>query len=99
MRGNDGRMWLIDHGICFHSEYKMRTVIWDYAGELLPDGLGTDLENLADEVRAGGVLAESLRHLLSEDEIGALRLRARNLVLSGCLPRPVQQHNYPWPQM
>ncbi|MDP6793460.1 MAG: SCO1664 family protein [Anaerolineales bacterium] len=99
MRGPDGRMWLIDHGICFHSEYKMRTVIWDYAGELLPDGLGTDLENLADDVRAGGVLADSLRHLLSEDEIGALRLRTRTLVLSGSLPRPVQQHNYPWPQM
>ena len=31
-----GHLWSIDHGICFHNEYKLRTVIWDFAGEKIP---------------------------------------------------------------
>jgi hypothetical protein len=35
LKGNDGRLWAIDHGICFHAEPKLRTVLWDYAGKPL----------------------------------------------------------------
>src|SRR4030043_1029184 len=38
-------LWLIDHGICFHAEDKLRTVIWDFAGEPIPESLLTDLDD------------------------------------------------------
>lgn len=97
VRGTDGKMWLIDHGVCFHSEYKLRTVIWDYAGARLPRELITDLDTFLDDLRAGGTLAYALRDLLSEDEIAALGWRAQHLALTGLLPQPGQQRNYPWP--
>ncbi len=46
----DGRVWGIDHGLCFHVEPKLRTVIWDFAGEPLARRDRRDLEQLA---RAG----------------------------------------------
>ena len=33
----DRRIWLIDHGLCFHTDDKLRTVIWDFVGEPIPD--------------------------------------------------------------
>ena len=36
--GSDGRLWGIDHGLCFHVQHKLRTVIWDFAGEEVPAG-------------------------------------------------------------
>jgi uncharacterized repeat protein (TIGR03843 family) len=99
VRGNDGKMWLIDHGVCFHSEYKLRTVIWDFAGERYPDELRSDMEALVIAVRNGDALAHSLRDLLSEDEIAALGWRAQHLALSGRLPQPGPQRNYPWPPL
>ena len=99
VRGNDGKMWLIDHGVCFHSEYKLRTVIWDHAGERLPDELRPDIETLAEGIGAGGALAQGLRDLLSEEEIAALGWRAQYLALSGRLPQPGQDRNYPWPPL
>lgn len=97
VRGSDGKMWLIDHGVCFHSESKLRTVIWDYAGERLPRELIPDLGTLLDDLCAGGTLAYELSDLLSEDEIAALGWRAQHLALTGLLPQPGQQRNYPWP--
>jgi uncharacterized repeat protein (TIGR03843 family) len=99
VRGNDGKIWLIDHGVCFHSEYKLRTVIWNFAGERYPDELRSDMEALVTAVHNGGALAHSLRDLLSEDEIAALGWRAQHLALSGCLPQPGPQRNYPWPPL
>jgi uncharacterized repeat protein (TIGR03843 family) len=40
----DEHIWLIDHGICFHVEDKLRTVIWDFAGEPIPGELKANLE-------------------------------------------------------
>ncbi len=41
-----GHIWLIDHGICFHVEDKLRTVVWDFAGEPIPQDLKAVLEKL-----------------------------------------------------
>jgi uncharacterized repeat protein (TIGR03843 family) len=46
----DGRIWLIDHGICFHVEDKLRTVVWDFAGERIPDDLKQALEELLSQL-------------------------------------------------
>ena len=43
LKGSDGRLWGIDHGLCFHRQPKLRTVIWDFADEPLPDRLLADL--------------------------------------------------------
>ena len=42
----DDHIWLIDHGICFHVEDKLRTVIWDFAGEPIPDDMKKRMEAL-----------------------------------------------------
>ena len=49
----DGRVWGIDHGLCFHAEPKLRTVIWDFAGEPLARRDRRDLEQLARARPAG----------------------------------------------
>ena len=41
----DGKLWSIDHGLTFHSDVKIRTVIWDFGGEPIPDTL---LDSLAE---------------------------------------------------
>ena len=43
LRGDDGRVWGIDHGLCFSAGFKLRTVIWDFAGEPIPDALLEDI--------------------------------------------------------
>jgi hypothetical protein len=48
--GDDERLWAIDHGICFHTEYKLRTVIWEFADEPIPAHLVADLRRLRDEL-------------------------------------------------
>ena len=47
LEDTEGRLWLIDHGLTFNTEPKLRTVIWDFAGQRVPDELLTDLESLS----------------------------------------------------
>ncbi len=91
----DGRLWAIDHGLCFHAEPKLRTVIWDFAGESLPASLRDDLRRLA----AGGV-PEAIAELLDPAEQRALLRRARALADEGRLPLPPSGGRWPpvpWP--
>src|SRR6266480_4723092 len=46
----DGRVFGIDHGVSFHPMWKLRTVIWDFAGETIPPDVCTDLRRLVDDV-------------------------------------------------
>ncbi len=86
-----GRVWGIDHGLCFAAEPKLRTVIWDFAGEPLPEDT---LEGLDRLTRDG---PDELAELLSASELVALRGRARRLVAHGVLPFDQTGHGYPWP--
>ena len=85
--GNDGGVWLIDHGITFNAEYKLRTVIWDFAGQRLPHWLLEELESLRDSFDAPGGLAEDLSKLLSRAEVDATRYRLADADRSGRVPR------------
>jgi uncharacterized repeat protein (TIGR03843 family) len=96
LAGQGGRVWAIDHGLCFHPEAKLRTVLWDLAGVGLEAPVLADLEALAAEA-AGGPLGASLRELLEPDEVAALARRARALVRAGRLPAPRGGRAYPWP--
>lgn len=91
-----GDLWLIDHGICFHHEDKLRTVIWDFAGEAIPDDLLQRLRGFVNELRTGN-LADRLGKLLSAHEVEALQDRALRLIEAGAFPEPGQGRPYPWP--
>jgi uncharacterized repeat protein (TIGR03843 family) len=91
--GADDRLWAIDHGLCFHRQPKLRTVIWDFAGERAPDGLLAALERLCDPSPA------RFEGLLNGAEVEALGSRARALLRTKEFPEPVggDRPPYPWP--
>ena len=95
--GNDGGVWLIDHGITFNAQYKLRTVIWDFAGQQLPHWLLEELESLRDSFDAPGGLGEGLSELLSKPEVDATRYRLRVLIDQGEFPVPTLERAVPWP--
>jgi uncharacterized repeat protein (TIGR03843 family) len=98
--GDGGKIWLIDHGICFHVEPKLRTVIWDFAGEPIPNELVTDLEKFSEKLKTDKVFRNQLNELLAEDEIDALRQRADELVVTRRFPAPPEdQRAVPWPMV
>lgn len=91
LRGEDGRIWGIDHGLCFSAIFKLRTVIWDFAGEAIPEDLLSDIAPLADKVPA------DLAELLDDDERAALKRRVRRIMQDGTLPVDLTGMRYPWP--
>jgi uncharacterized repeat protein (TIGR03843 family) len=97
--GSDGRLWAIDHGICFHYEPKLRTVLWDFVGETLPDEVISAFERL--ELRLndpGDELAGALRDLLAAGEVRALKRRLKALLERGAYPEPYPGiPHVPWP--
>lgn len=89
----DGRVMGIDHGVTFHHEPKLRTVLWGWVGEPVPEPLLADVAALIPGVR-GTELAE----LLSTEEIDALIARAESLVTQGVYPPPSDEWPaIPWP--
>ena len=92
--GEDGRIWAIDHGLCFHDEPKLRTVIWDFAGEPVPVELRADVAQLANAV------PPELADLLYPEEIDALVARARRVAELDRFPNPSPSRRpYPWPMV
>lgn len=97
LKGNDGRLWAIDHGICFHVEPKLRTVLWDYAGKPIADDIMADLRALREHMRGENVLIEALDRLIAPEESQALRKRLDRLIARGKHPEPGRGYNVPWP--
>lgn len=98
LRGLDGRLWLIDHGLCFHVEDKLRSVVWDFAGEEIPAELLADIENLLPALDKDGPLAVELAPYLRQSEIKALRARAARLLAQPhFLQPPPGRRAFPWP--
>lgn len=95
LRTPDGTIWVVDHGVCFSVEPKLRTVIWEFAGEPVPAALLKDLETLAEKLRSGD--SGPWRDLLSDHEVEATARRAERLVAAGRLPFPGGGRAYPWP--
>ncbi len=94
-----GHVWGIDHGTCFHVHPKLRTVIWEFAGEPIAPALLGDLECLlarlggADDGDDGGFAT-----LLTPSEVDATLGRTRSLLRRGRYPSPSgDYHDYPWP--
>jgi uncharacterized repeat protein (TIGR03843 family) len=94
----DHHLWLIDHGICFHAEDKLRTVIWDFAGEPIPDELCENVQAFLSKLQPESELFSKLQSLLNQKEIKALAARAENLLSIGYFPDPnPDQRSFPWP--
>lgn len=98
------RLWLIDHGVCFHVEEKLRTVIWDFVGEPIPEDLCNAMTRLALDLQpVDGAFSETASRLvpyLSPVEIRALATRAGRLSTLGRFPPPDPYRRvFPWPQI
>jgi uncharacterized repeat protein (TIGR03843 family) len=97
---NNHHLWLIDHGICFHAEDKLRTVIWDFAGEPIPKILLTDLDDFLQSLIPDTSVHNELRPLLSSRELKALATRAEQLISLQKFPSPdPDQRRFPWPPL
>lgn len=93
-----GHVWAIDHGITFNTDYKLRTVIWDFAGQPLSPEIMADIRRLLDAISPKQPLGRALRQLLSEGEVAAFRRRAEGLLKLGVFPGPNRtQRSIPWP--
>ncbi|HET6445107.1 MAG TPA: SCO1664 family protein [candidate division Zixibacteria bacterium] len=95
---NSDRLWAIDHGLCFHSENKLRSVIWEFAGEPLPESLLSDLLSLLSLLsNSEGLIRQELGTLLSSLEMEALGSRLNGLIENRKFPAPGPGRHYPWP--
>ena len=76
---DSGKIWSIDHGLTFHSEMKVRTVIWDFCGEAIPASLLSSMTKLRERLDLPAdshpSLLEELVTLLPQDEVDALKRR------------------------
>jgi uncharacterized repeat protein (TIGR03843 family) len=89
----------IDHGLTFHTHWKLRTVIWDFAGEAVPPPLAESVCRVARDLESGP-LAGALAQLLSATELAAVAFRADDLVREGRFPQPEPgYHSVPWPML
>nr|WP_236719078.1 SCO1664 family protein [Wenjunlia vitaminophila] len=94
--GPGGRLYGIDHGVTFHAEDKLRTLLWGWAGEPLPDEAVEVLEKLRGELAAG--LGERLTALVTPAEVEAVRRRVARLLAAGRHPEPSDTWPaVPWP--
>lgn len=89
--GKDGVLWVVDHGVCFSDEEKLRTVIWEFAGEPVAPSLLSDLDRV--RARPPAVLAD----LLAPEELAAFDLRIAQVLETGAFPEPGERRPFPWP--
>jgi uncharacterized repeat protein (TIGR03843 family) len=94
--GPDGRAYGVDHGICLHSEPKLRTVLWGWAGEPLPAAAREKLAKL--QVALDAELGAELADHLTAAEIHAVADRTEQLLAAGVFPTPTEHARViPWP--
>ncbi|GAA2602113.1 SCO1664 family protein [Winogradskya consettensis] len=92
----DGRIHGVDHGISFHVENKLRTVLWGWTGKPIPAESIEVLKQLAEAL--DGTLGEQLEEHLTITEVQQTRVRVRRLLRKGRFPSPPQDWPaVPWP--
>jgi len=90
---NTHKLYAIDHGICFHEDDKLRTVLWDFSGQKIP-------EDLLSRLSLSRSLLTDLERYLNPREISALRSRAESIRKKGVFPRqPRDRRAMPWPPL
>jgi hypothetical protein len=90
------RLWAIDHGLTFHADPKLRTVLWGFAGEPIPAPLLEALGELRERLTSG--LSTRVAELLSEEEAVSLSARVEELISAPVHPHPPADRSaVPWP--
>jgi hypothetical protein len=91
-------LWAIDHGLCFHVEDKLRTVIWDFAGQEIPSVLLKDIQNLINRLKPESELFNEFNKLIRVSEIRAMVRRCEHYIEYPVFPFPTKERRpYPWP--
>ncbi|MZE67975.1 SCO1664 family protein [Streptomyces sp. SID5789] len=92
------RLYGIDHGVTFHVENKLRTLLWGWAGDPLTGEALAALDALREALKDGGALALRLGDLITPAELDATRARVDTLLASGKHPEPGGEWPaIPWP--
>jgi hypothetical protein len=87
------KLYAIDHGICFHEDDKLRTVLWDFGGQQIPS-------ELLSRLSLPPSLLTDLEPYLSPNELAALQSRADSIVHKGIFPyQPRDRRAIPWPPL
>lgn len=93
----EDRVWVIDHGLTFHVDNKLRTVIWDFSGDPLPADLCGDVERALIELERGE-LGKTMEDLITGPEIKVLKRRLRRVLDPAWrFPEPTSAWSIPWP--
>ena len=91
-----GQVWGIDHGVTFHADDKLRSVLWGWAGEPIPEDLLVAVHALRSALDTPR--GRDVTRWLSDDETAALKLRSSRLIDSGRFPLPPENWPaIPWP--
>jgi uncharacterized repeat protein (TIGR03843 family) len=99
LRDENDHIWAIDHGVSFAVEPKLRTVIWEFGGQPIPDRSATALREFRARFdQRDDPAIRTLSQLLDKRELAALKRRADQLSQSGCFPKPLPGYRQiPWP--
>ncbi len=89
----DDKVWAIDNGLCFSADFKLRTVIWEFSGEDIPEDTLAMLRGFIESPPS------CLTEWLDDDEVEAAVDRARILVTGEVFPSDPSGHRYPWPMV
>ncbi len=90
---SEDHIWGIDHGLCFSSDFKLRTVVWEFGGERIDPRLIDATRRIADRVPL------DVATLLADDEIAAMQKRAEWLTENPVFPIDQSGRRYPWPMV
>ncbi|GDX16335.1 phosphatidylinositol kinase [Actinomycetes bacterium] len=92
----DGIVYGCDHGVTFHQENKLRTVLWQWAGSAISENEEETLLSLLSEIKSNRI--DNLSELITESEMRALILRIEDLLTTKSFPLPSQEWPaIPWP--
>jgi hypothetical protein len=96
LEGRDGHLWVVDHGLTFNAVPKLRTVLWDFSGQDIPEKLMSDTVALQEKLRKKP-LRDVLYPLLEKSEIKALESRIAKIIEDPVFPYPRSYRSVPWP--
>lgn len=98
LKGLDGYLWAIDHGLSFHHENKLRTVLWDFVGQRFPADVVESLQRFKACLEQNDHVARDLAVLLDRLEMRALRQRLETMIHTVQYPHPDGYGPHvPWP--
>tara|TARA_B100000315_G_scaffold246589_1_gene274058 strand:- start:126 stop:848 length:723 start_codon:yes stop_codon:yes gene_type:complete len=96
LEDEDGRLWVVDHGLTFNTVPKLRTVLWDFSGQTVPKKLLADVKILREKLKHEKQLSESLHRLLEAAEVKALESRINKIIEKPVFAYPESRRSVPW---